>query len=532
MKKLVSLLLTIAVFMTMLTACGSSDENKALKVIEKFISATEKGDNNTCIKCMDPDIQTIAESGTNSIGKALGIENAYGMSNAFASLFSTAFSDETDTNISIKQKEIKSKKVEKESAVFCIEYDIKISSKMLESPVEGSGILEFKMTKKSGKWYILSVSAVSDDADTEIVANGMNIVSGTSFSDGVALIQCKDSNDKYFFAAINTKGEKLFEFEDEAIFSSKFSNGILVAENSIYNKKGQVIASPEKTGYDRIADIYEMPKNIDGFVIVTKTEESFSGDKYLYGVINKKGEWEVKLSEKGEFSISNYEFSWDQEERGILEDRLIVSKTGYESRAYDGETPGIYKYNTNGGNGTIDTKATFELLVPNILNALSDDNLLDDVFVGYSFGDSDRKINLYDYNGKVVMNLSQYKIGNLFSNHGKGIYYKKGHLLIKIDNNTGSEYLCLFNKDGKPAFEPIKLEGNDDYFLLDETGFVLEVWDQSKGNNTYKHYDYSGKITDYDGVCEFGGFNDGLALVKNTAGQYYYINVNGEKVIK
>ena len=123
------------------------------------------------------------------------------------------------------------------------------------------------------------------------------------------------------------------------------------------------------------------------------------------------------------------------------------------------------------------------------------------------------------------MNLSQYQIGNLFSNHGKGIYYEKRHLLIKIDNGTGTEYLCLFNEDGKPAFEPIRLDVNDDYFPLDETGFVLEDRDQNNGGLTYKHYDYSGKITDYDGVCEFGGFNDGLALAINTAGQNYYINV-------
>ena len=45
-------------------------------------------------------------------------------------------------------------------------------------------------------------------------------------------------------------------------------------------------------------------------------------------------------------------------------------------------------------------------------------------------------------------------------------------------------------------------------------------------------YDYSGNITEYEDVVAFHGFHDGLALVKNTADQYYYINVKGEKVIK
>lgn len=527
MKRIISMLLLFIIMLTVLEACGGSDENKALKTIQKFIASTEKGDTKACIECLDPDLQTIAKNSADSIGNALGLSNAFDTANAFSSVFNSAFAESTDTKIVINQKEIKSKNIEKDSAVFCIEYNIKISSKLIENPIESSGILGFKMTKKSGKWYIFAVNAVSENADTDILANGKNIINGKSFSDGVALIEYKN-NENYVFAAIDTNGKTLFEFENEKMFDSYFSSGILVIDNEIYDKKGRIIASPEKTGYDEIVELYETPKNIDGYVIVTKTEESFSGDKYLFGIINNKGDWEIKLSENGKWEINNYIFSWSQES-DLFGQRLQKSIIGYESRDYQGETPGIYQYNTNGSSSTMDTKTTHKLIVPNIITD-STDFFFDEVFVG---GESYDNKNLYDYTGNLITNLSKYNITNVHSNHGRGIYYKNEHLLCCVNNETDSRYLCLIDKNGQTAFEPIRLGSGDDFFPLDETGFVVEIANESNYNNrTYKLYNYKGNVTEYKDVIDFYGFNDGLALVRNAAGQYYYINIKGEQVIK
>ena len=64
---------------------------------------------------------------------------------------------------------------------------------------------------------------------------------------------------------------------------------------------------------------------------------------------------------------------------------------------------------------------------------------------------------------------------------------------------------------------------------LDEKGFVFV----SNKNHSWsvKLYDYSGNLTEYDDVKYFDGFSEGLALVKNSAGQIYYINYKGEKII-
>lgn len=88
---------------SILTACGTNDEKKALSRIDEFITALEKGDTKTYIKCLNPDIQTIIESETNSLGGALGIDNAYGLSSSVSSLSNSAMLESTDTTISFEQ---------------------------------------------------------------------------------------------------------------------------------------------------------------------------------------------------------------------------------------------------------------------------------------------------------------------------------------------------------------------------------------------------------------------------------------------
>lgn len=108
MKRIISISLVFILLISMLTACGANDEKKILSRIDEFITALEQGDAKTYIKCLDPDIQTIIESGTNSLGNALGIDNAYGLSSSASSLLNSTMLESTDTTINFEQKEIKS----------------------------------------------------------------------------------------------------------------------------------------------------------------------------------------------------------------------------------------------------------------------------------------------------------------------------------------------------------------------------------------------------------------------------------------
>ena len=549
MKRIVAIGLVFVMLLAILAGCSANDEDKALSRIDEFISALEKGDTRAYIKCLDPDIQTIIESGTNSLGSALGIDNAYGLSSSASSLLNSAMLESTDTTISFEQKEIKSSNITDDKASFYIVYVITIESTYLDTPAQGECTIEFKLVKKEGKWYIQGMSELSEKADTDILAQGLNIKYGTAFSDGVAFIQYVDENENYKSAAIDTTGKILFEPDENFNLEGTpgYKNGIMVIDNLVYDKTGKVIASPEITGYDKL-----ISENCNGFVLAMKTEESFSGDKCCFGVLDNKGEWKYPLSDKNPIAevyskqISEYgkQFSsihiseyisdtvlkisfgvvgTDEQYYNIVTNELTKGYFHYESRNYQGQDTGIYKYDLSGDRS---------LILKDIVGEIFFEN----AFIGTALtwnedGYIEGGYKIYDYSGNVITDLSDYKFASNWSNNGDGKYYVNEHLLIPMDNGSGSKYLCLINKSGKTAFEPIKMESWDDFYPLDETGFVYISKNENQGI-TYIHYDFSGNKIEYQDVMEFGGFSEGLALVKNSAGQYYYINVNGEKIIK
>ncbi len=546
MRKIISVLLLISLIVCLFSGCGS-DESKAMKTINTFIEAVEKGDTKKQIECLDPDLQTLIEGGTNSIGNALGIDNAYGMSTAISSLIGNAFSESMGTKIHFNQKEITSSKIGEDNATFYIVYTITVNYDGLEEPVSADATLEFKLNKKDGKWYILTCDTVDENVDTEILAEGRNILSATDFSNEVAFITYEDENGNYKTIAVDTKGETLYECTENMTYS-KYINEIMVVDNLIYNKNGEVIASPEKTGYDSLVS-----DNINGLVMAIKKEESFDGDVYKIGVLNNKGEWEYPLSEKNPIVLKFKEKGTQMDEffvSGIPENsvnsNIISIKTGlfdnvyydmennkcyngyvhYESEYYQGQANGIYQYTLNGDK---------KLVIPNVQGY----PMFDDVFIGIPTIDYDgyyepdeSKQYLYDYSGNIIIDLSNYKnINTTLDFESSDINYVNGHLLVTVENGTGGLYLALIKKDGTTAFEPVKMGLRDKCYPLDEKGFVLESYSEDD-EQVFTAYSYNGDTTIYEDITYFGGFNDGLALVKNSGGQHYYIDFEGNKVIK
>ncbi len=544
MKRVISVFLIIFLIVGLFSGC-SSDEDKALKAIDAFIEAVEKGDTKKQIECFDPDVQTLIEGGTNSIGNIFGIDNAYGMSMAFSSLLSGAVSDSMGTELKLKQKEVTSSKIGDDKATFYILYTITVDYDGLDEPVSTDATFEFKLNKKDGKWYILTFEAVDESVDTEILAEGRSISDATDFSNGVAFIQYKDENDDYKTVAINVKGETLYECNDMSY--TQYINEIMVVDNLVYNKKGEVIASPEKSGYDSL-----ISDNINGLVMAVKKEESFNGDVYKIGVLNNKGEWKHPLSEENPIIIKFKEKDTELSEhivRGTPEDAvnknvveidlgyfetlyydIVKNKcydgyVHYKSEYYQGQANGIYQYTLSGDK---------KLIMPNVQG----DSMFNEVFLGRPTTDYDgyyeadeSKQYLYDYSGNILMDLSQYKnINTTLDFDSPDINFVNEHLLVTVENGTGGLYLALIKKDGTTAFEPIKMDSSDKCYRLDENGFVLENYLED-GTQTFTAYSYNGDTTVYEDVTYFGGFNDGLALVKNSGGQCYYIDFAGNKII-
>lgn len=366
---------------------------------------------------------------------------------------------------------------------------------------------------------------------TDPVPNKLDILGGTDFSDGVAFVRYVDNNGNKKGAAIDTKGTILFEVDYWSVGDYQFEDGIFIEDNCIYDKTGKIIASPELSGYDEL-----ISENCNGFVLAKKTEQSFSGDLVYIGVLNNEGRWEHPLSadnpivkemikEDADVYIYNYP------DDGIIYMELGLINYWYYHLKTNRLTRNYIHYETNwpifeGADGVClyDELGNCTVVLPDVLGEQFYDDVIIGTYVGWdTTGEyTHRPYRIYDYSGNVITDLTQYVIRNL-----DRACYKNEHLLAVVDNGTGAKYLCLFNKAGEPAFEPIRMESGDRYYSLNEDGFVY----YESSRRCYKFYDYTGKCVEYTGVISFDDFHDGLALVEMEDYTYCYINIRGEVVI-
>lgn len=319
-------------------------------------------------------------------------------------------------------------------------------------------------------------SSVNEEGKKPLITKNYNIIDGTEFSDGVAFIECK--NGEIF--AIDTSGKKLFEVKgaDEVSYFWKFTDGVWIYNDTMYNKKYDTIVSPKSHGYD------EVQYTPDGsYVLVSKYLESYIGDQTLYGVINKKGEWEVELSEVGNWSSKTTKYSWDD---GYVDTEEIPTNPYRFDECYIGK-------NENG-------------------------------------------LYLVNDNNEIMINLTTYNNPANFS------YYNE-HLLFEAYNENNVKYAFLLKKDGSFAIEPIRLHSTAKVGSLNNNGFVVENdFDlvEGKGFESGECFfvEYNGNIINYDDSIEYISFNNGLASVAIDndffvgTDDFYYVNYKGEIVIE
>lgn len=480
MKRVILCILALSMILCSFSSCGilstitsKDDERRILEKIDKMTEAIENQDAISYNSCVFDQNQKVTQNELNLLSSMFGV-----------------------AEMKLNRKDIVSSNIEGDSAVFYINYTL-TGRAYGQSETEKECTMQFDMVKRDGEWYVSNMQMLSQGVDSEILAEGLNIQAATRFSDGVAFVKYKASDGKIKYAAIDKNGDILYEptFRiNDSIFPSFnngityyfndslcYRNGILVTENKIYDKKGKVIASSEISGYDTLVS-----DNCNGYVLAKKTVESFSGDKLYIGVLDNKGNWKVPLSDAHP---------------------IIIAYQEYSKKTYG---------------GAYSPKNVFK----------SDDYNKADTILPFSCSDTS------GYNGfKGYYDLASNRLVDNFVNDRndsqifKSEYYYNKYVLKTVDNGTGSNYLGIFNQNGQPAFEPIRLNeySSYSYFPLDEKGFVFV----SNKNHSWsvKLYDYFGNVTEYDDVKYFDGFSEGLALVKNSAGQIYYINYKGEKII-
>lgn len=383
----------------------------------------------------------------------------------------------------------------------------------------------------------------NDNTDTNPDAPRITIISLTdisAFVGGVATINVKANIEfpdgkggyqspqtRHFTFGIDAEGNILHRG-----YLHGFCNGLKMSDNIVYNIYGQEVLSPTLNGYDEI--VFDNLFSSDdtnptdtGLFLVKKVEESFYGDKTMYGVLNADGQWTVPLSE--DHPILEYQKldalygdDIDYLGNGIYQMQVDI---GYNYVYYDAKTNKItsgYDHIDHNGIELIWYKAdgTSEVLATNCSASFGNNYIL--------VGLSNNHYGLIDYEGNIISDLGIY---NGF--FGKW-YYNNGYFLSTTINPTGASYCILINPDGQPAFDPIRMENYEKYFLTDY-GFIY----QTDINEVY-FYDFEGNCTKLEKVRSIKNeyFTGGLLVAEIVVSngnrdtiEYCYLNGKGEIAI-
>lgn len=416
-----------------------------------------------------------------------------------------------------------------------------------------------------------TTTATAEEGDKAL----LNLTYASPFSDGVALVRYTAADGTEQAAAINTDGDILFELsEDIPPDGEGYKNGILVVGNVIYDKTGAVIASPEMSGYDVL-----LTGNCGGYVLAKKvasvtlpapapesvttttaaasattaadtvgTDTTATGGFVEFpvtnavtlsiGVLNNKGEWEYPLSADHPIAQAITAAAQPTENITVLTDDVLMvyvdmastpqyysfstnaltpNYVHYESVHYEDEGTGIYQIAADGSQ---------KRMVEDVVG----DYFFKDAFIGRTTveteeGEIQTLIKLYDYSGKALADLTAYPLW------GNRYYLVDDHVVVPMDDGSGSRQLVILKKDGTAACDPVALGLRDTFFSPDEMGIVVEST-TAEGAVSYCHYGWDGIVTPYTDVVGLTAFNDGLAAATFADGTVCYINHKAEIVIR
>ena len=112
-----------------------------------------------------------------------------------------------------------------------------------------------------------------------------------NFVNGIALVGCVSSKNGYY--VIDMEGNVLSSIDDgeyKGYHTVRCNGDTFFRNNTLYDKYGNIIISPEKNGFDSCAYVTE------DYIFVLKTDESFNGDTHYLGILDINGQWILPLS--------------------------------------------------------------------------------------------------------------------------------------------------------------------------------------------------------------------------------------------
>jgi|GEM_PF-5863974 len=361
-----------------------------------------------------------------------------------------------------------------------------------------------------------------DYEDDTVEENGyISIVDGRDFSEGAAWVY----GDNGIWYCIDTEGKILFELPEGSEPNEDFSGGIsVIDESKVINISGGIIFDAEKEEctlvYDRDKETYLF----NGFVMTTKSIDSFEVTEEQYGILNNEGNWVIELtSEYGEpsyrgsaiFLLKKYD---DNGEHDNIYFNASTNNTFIRNNDYD-------KLNFNRGYAIsidydgittlVDTEGIelFSLDKECIYGEVGDGL----VFLSYYEDFYREKViqGFYDTSGSMVIDLSEYDIRNQ-------PYFTEGYAFLELKNEQESVFATIIDTKGNFQFEPKKIE-TDSYDTYISDGLLKVDYDEfmDMQGNIVLNLDIFGEVYNFrNSILRY--YEDGVG----------YCNKQGEQILE
>ncbi|MCD7772326.1 MAG: hypothetical protein LUH23_09635 [Oscillospiraceae bacterium] len=339
----------------------------------------------------------------------------------------------------------------------------------------------------------------------------IRIIEGQDYHDGVAWVRTGNLE----WSCCDKEGNILFVLDNNQVPMSYFANevaivGTLLGEiTAVVDKAGNVVWSPEdgyeygeaRWGSDSVTSVKIIGLGEDedyfGYTRVSISIDTFEQTGTYYGIIDSEGNW---WSEPGVMpNIGYYEYCIYTSSKYRLYN--ILTNEEMEVPLYYDISVDYWarEYITERHNGLIYQVGDYC-----------------EYYIEHGVYYSDTKNGYYDIDGQLVIDLSKYNIPDVCIWDIQ--QFNDGYSLIDITNDQGSGYYVVIDTSGNEMFSPKRGVDHGElkcgYYWVKDVGY-LNIYGEEA----------------FDLVLKDGeDFSEGMAYVTTADSNHHYINTDGEIV--
>lgn len=379
------------------------------------------------------------------------------------------------------------------------------------------------------------------------------ISSVSDISGGVAEATLETEDGKSYNAIIDIDGNVRYicDKSEKIIYAPKSENdiGCVGSENSstykLINAKGEVIKTCDGSEFDEIVSLGS------GYALVYKYQATIDSETHLYGVINNKGEWAVKLTDYGQEPFRGYGDQYSNDDdiwADYIGSNIFDIRVGYSNNehmllnATNGKAFWVYVgfsgYEDYDGNISFEDGEHYFICnmggtyyhafvsdIPLRANGKIDGDFLEDKKDLYR---TSHDFVLYpDGTWKSIMEYPENGYEGITSDYpAMNGYEKAGDKWTKVEG----DYITIYDYDTKKSAQftdykssmvsGIEFEGNYSMVIIegvDQKSYFTVI--DSKGNMQFEPIMYGDSCPKY---------SSGKIVYQNTSGQYIIADTSGK----